>query len=406
MEKYIRVVFLMSSVLIAFFTAEFFLKYFFPQKNIYLYEYTDGIIYNKPNFNGVFSFLPRRLPKESLDFRAFLKAGLSEEEKAKIDAIIGERKREQLSKELQINSSGERDDIDHAYEKNGKFRIVNLGDSIGFGWPVDLKDSYGKIIERKNNNLEVVNCSLMNASTPMLLEIYKKKCSQYDPDFVILQMTIAKEGANPDFMFLDKFGPDVIAGGIVGRDGGWNLLWDKVFKGSHGEVILDKKAINNFDDIAKKSLLPRLPLYDDLHVVRLVENSFTKMEKRSISHFALGPVFGVNPQESSIQQSLFYLEELRKELEANGAKLLVIMVPNLDGFYFSKVRERTDWGDFKKKLREMQYDFLDFSEIFKDHDPDEIYIYNEFHPNERGYYLIGDMITRYLEEGMIIENGR
>jgi len=396
----VKYIFLILSILGALVLSELFLVVFWPQKNIYLYEYKDGYVYNKPNFDYVFSFLPRQLPKEFRDFKTFIDIGLEEEEKIKINEIIGERRRDLLSREITTNASGQRDDINHNYEKIDKFRILNLGDSIGFGWPVDLEDSYVKIIEEENNKIEVVNCSFINANTPMLLEIYKKDCSKYNPDLVILQMTIAKEEASPDFLFLDKFGPDFIEANIIANLYSMEYLESIVGRNEEGGAIIQSN-IEDLSELINKRLSPRVNFYNDLNIIRLVENLSIDVSGRAIDFFGLKRAFRIDDGDSPML-SFRYIEELKNEVEKNGAQLLVIIVPNLDGFYFSKMKEMKDWKNLKDILNENNYAVLDFSEIFSNYNPDEIYVENEFHPNENGYRIIGEELVRVIENNFLI----
>jgi len=399
-RDFIKSIFFVSSILIALLLAELFLEFFWSQKNIYLYEYKDGYVYNRPNFDYVFSFLPRRLPKEFRDFRTFINIDLTEEEQVKMDRIIGEKRRDQLSREIATNSSGQRDDINHNHEKTDKFRVLNLGDSIGFGWPVDLGDSYVKVIEKQNSQVEVINCSSINANTPMLLEFYKKDCSRYNPDLVILQMTISKEGNNPDFLFLDNFGADFIEANIIASVYGREYLEGIVGRDEEGGPKIQGN-IEGFGELFNKKLSPRVNFYNDLNIIRLVENLSIDVSGRAINFYNLKEVFGVNDGDSPIL-SFRYIEELRNEVEKNDARLLVIIVPNLDGFYLSKIKERDDWGILKTLLTDNEYNFIDFSDIFEKYDADDIYIRNEFHPNENGYRIIGEELSKVIENNFLI----
>lgn len=359
---------------------------FWPQKNIYLYEYRDGIVYNRPNFDYVFSFLPRKLSKEQRDFRSFIEIGLEEDEKTRLSGIIGERKRDQLSRRIVTNSRGQRDNVDHDYSRGGGLRIVNLGDSMGFGWPVALEDSYVKVLERNLKGGEVVNCALINANTPVLLKIYEKDCSRYDPDIVILQMTIAKEGANPDFLFLDKFGPDFIETSILLR-----------------YRTMERRGNKEKDDgIIQRELSPKLPFYAKFDLARLIGNLFIDVRGRAVNFYSLASFLHLDESADEVAISFGHVEKLKKEVEKNGAKLVVVMVPNLDGFFFSKIRERDDWQRFKELLSENNYDFIDFSKIFESYDADEIFMENEFHPNEKGYRLMGEEMATYIREKYLI----
>lgn len=76
------------------------------------------------------------------------------------------------------------------------FRIITIGDSFTFGYGNTFDDAYPKRLERLLNlnattkRVEVINLGTPGASTWNEVEILKKGISLYQPDLVLLQITL------------------------------------------------------------------------------------------------------------------------------------------------------------------------------------------------------------------------
>jgi lysophospholipase L1-like esterase len=93
---------------------------------------------------------------------------------------------------IKINSDGFRD-VEYTIEKpNNTIRIIVLGDSITFGWGVNLSDTYVKILEKKLNelnttlNFQVMNLGVSGYNTLEEIEFLKQKGMKYNPDIIII----------------------------------------------------------------------------------------------------------------------------------------------------------------------------------------------------------------------------
>ncbi len=94
--------------------------------------------------------------------------------------------------EVKINSKGLRD-YDYTFSKPANtYRILVLGDSITFGWGVELKDTYSKCLERKLNQaglgakFEVINTGVGNYNLKAEIEFLKREGLKYQPDMIVL----------------------------------------------------------------------------------------------------------------------------------------------------------------------------------------------------------------------------
>lgn len=94
-----------------------------------------------------------------------------------------------IGKQVKINSQGMRD-YEYSLEKpDDVYRIAVIGDSITFGWGVELNESYPKILEKKLNSsrkVEVLNFGVPGYVGVQVLTVIKEKALRYNPDLIII----------------------------------------------------------------------------------------------------------------------------------------------------------------------------------------------------------------------------
>lgn len=365
-----------SSFAIVLAGIEMMMKVFWPQRDVFLYRYQNGYLYNLPDFDNLFSPLPR---------------GYADKMRRKV-----------FVRRVKTNSKGQRDDREHSYERGGdQTRILNLGDSIGFGWPGDLKDSYIKMLEEVLA-AETINCSVIGVNTPHLLEIYEKDCKRYEADVVVFQMTVTKGRWRPDYLFFDKLGPDYAEITALLQAGRTDYLRKYVIKDEqHAAMWLDgEDGGSGYRDILRKQTTPRFPFYHRFNIVRFAENSMMRVN-RVVRLNELGEILGVPLMGRNPAPTLYYLTKLKASVERQGAKLVVILVPNLDGYRFLKDGRRMDLDILLAFLKSNDYQFLNFMEVFRNYSPEEIYIMEELHPNEKGYRIIGEKLAGFIRDNIL-----
>ncbi len=88
-----------------------------------------------------------------------------------------------------INSLGFRD-REFDLDKDGKTRILAIGDSFTYGWGVDVADSWPKLLEanlrQMSANVEIANLGQPGASPAVYEQIVDKAVPILKPDFVIV----------------------------------------------------------------------------------------------------------------------------------------------------------------------------------------------------------------------------
>ena len=93
-----------------------------------------------------------------------------------------------MGTDVVINSDGLRDD-EYATERNEKYRIAVLGDSLTFGWGVEKEETFEVLLEEmlsETRPTEMINFGHGNYNTEQQVNLFKEKGLKYNPDKVVL----------------------------------------------------------------------------------------------------------------------------------------------------------------------------------------------------------------------------
>lgn len=100
---------------------------------------------------------------------------------------------------VQINSQGFRTDEASIPKPEGRFRILNVGDSVPFGWGVHQEDTYGNLLEkelqkrRQTDWIEVVTSAVPGWNVLHERNFLMADGFDYQPDLVILGITVVND---------------------------------------------------------------------------------------------------------------------------------------------------------------------------------------------------------------------
>jgi hypothetical protein len=84
------------------------------------------------------------------------------------------------------NRDGHRD-LEYPVERiQGKNRMLVLGDSMAWGFGVELEERFSEILESKYSDWEVINASVSGYGTDQELLYYKYRGAKYQPDVVLV----------------------------------------------------------------------------------------------------------------------------------------------------------------------------------------------------------------------------
>lgn len=100
---------------------------------------------------------------------------------------------------VRINSKGFRTEEFSASKPPDCYRILNIGDSVAFGWGVRQEESYGKVLEealRKHNPracIEVINAAVPGWTLEDERNFLVEEGLGYQPDLVLLDFTLVND---------------------------------------------------------------------------------------------------------------------------------------------------------------------------------------------------------------------
>jgi hypothetical protein len=107
-----------------------------------------------------------------------------------------------------LNSRGLRNEEFLLPKPANTYRILNVGDSIAFGWEIRQEETYGKQLEKMLNSrgdgrrYEVINAAIPTWNVEAERNYFLQEGLSYEPDLVILDLTIVND--------IHGHGPEVI----------------------------------------------------------------------------------------------------------------------------------------------------------------------------------------------------
>lgn len=105
--------------------------------------------------------------------------------------LIPGAKGKTIGVEVSISKEGLRDRTFSKVKPEGIKRVITIGDSITFGYGVERKDSYPKVMEKLLNDKEpgkweVINFGVPGVNASQYIAALIKRGLEYDPDYVVL----------------------------------------------------------------------------------------------------------------------------------------------------------------------------------------------------------------------------
>jgi lysophospholipase L1-like esterase len=263
-----------------------------------------------------------------------------------------------------INQAGFRDDEfppSAAPKKPGEYRIVVIGDSVAWGWGVDMTQAWPQLLEQqldeqfKDQHVVVYNLAVNGYATPQEARILEKYGLAYHPDLVILNYVLND--------------PEV-------EDGGLSWYFESI---NRIETIYQGKLLFSFVYNGIKAQLGLIQPPNDTardhffltHHSDLFENVETGFQK--ISRLA----------------------------ESAHTQVLVIVTPV---FQFRK-EAPYPWKEIHLQIETLSHQnhfmFLDTQPAFADEDSDAVSL-DPIHPNAKGHAIIAQHVLEKITGDKII----
>jgi lysophospholipase L1-like esterase len=337
---------------------------------------------------------------------------------------------------VEINSKGLRDK-EIPYENEADLpRIVLLGDSMTAAMQVPLEDTFGKVLENNLNEAgsgvewETINAGVNAFGTDNELLFYRLEANKYQPDFVILVIYLANDIYNNSYILEQRYGgqghkpyfllseegelelqnfpvagtdsftvkigtylkkhfqlPRFVAQtlNLRGEVPNWLRSIISLFSGNRGAVqsnASESADKNEGNSQTEGQLPPRRPDICDAEYLPVVEEAWDVTEA--------------------------IISQLRTEVEADGAQLLVLSIPAApqitppkDGETWYCERPNEILNNY---LEEQGIQYLDLLPAFKEYSlagGEPLYFERDFHINVNGHHLAGELLSDFFKETVI-----
>ncbi|MDP6151658.1 MAG: SGNH/GDSL hydrolase family protein [Gammaproteobacteria bacterium] len=249
--------------------------------------------------------------------------------------------------DVSINSDGLRDD-EYTVERNDKYRIAVLGDSLTFGWGVEKSDTYEVLLESmlgETRSTEMINFGHGNYNTVQQVNLFKEKGLKYNPDSVVVFYFINDAEVTP---VRSKWTP-------VARLRSVTFLWSRI-RG----LLTRSEGGATFESFYSA-------LYED-----------------------------DQPGYLALKDALLELKEICSE---RGITLQVILLPELHNLI--EYPFEAEYSKVENFLAENDIPAIDLTDSFRGYDnPVELWVaLDDAHPNALAHKMIAEHSRSFLENG-------
>ncbi|MBN2209364.1 MAG: SGNH/GDSL hydrolase family protein [Candidatus Coatesbacteria bacterium] len=341
----------------------------------------------------------------------------------------------------EVNSRGIRGP-EYPYEKPAnEFRILILGDSFSEGYTVGfeklfserLKDSLNRRCDGRS--YQVINAGTRAFSTDQELLFFESEGRKYSPDIVVLMFCENDVWFNTQLKYLHYYKPLFRL-----KDGGLELANVPVPQPDISWMLGGKRKVRLGDWLASKSrvyasairLLERISWFEPRQEMGMAERIWDRQLEPLQEELRYGvPIpneFGVWQRKSppSVRYAWKLTEvllgRLRDRVKEGGAELIVFHIPTRENIYpsywkaaksFYGIRE-PDWDvervakDLAAVCRRQSIRFVSPTETFKEEaakleeSGQRLYNTLEAHWNENGHELVGRILSKYIEESLLV----
>lgn len=333
-------------ILITLIGTEIYIRKNNPQNNNYVFTDHKGVIKLKENLDTPFVLGPLK-PR------------------------IGEGRLPYI--QLRTNSYGQRDTKNHAFKKaNSVFRIVNLGNSIGLGYPLDLNAIYLTKLQEFISNAEGINCSVPGAGAKQLSKLFENECSLYDADAVIVQLTVSEGIRRSNSLYTDFLPLD---------------------------FLLEKTQ----NDGMESSLFSAGYFYDQFHLVRYFVNS--RQNKVAVLRKGDKPAksFNIPSQPDRLEMivnrshpTLQALVRIKNIAEKKHLQFIVLLTPA--SHELRQAVSDPESSALFIALKEMGIEFVDFGEVLTRAGAHASDYYTGMFLNEKAHTTIAKLLAEKLKK--------
>ena len=273
-----------------------------------------------------------------------------------------ELKLEEDGIEIKINAFGFRDK-NYSLNKGDKKRVIFVGDSLTYGWFINLDETYHKQLEEllhsQNYEVDVMGMGIVGYNTVQEYHLIKEKVLKFNPDIIVLQ--------------------------ICANDFQRTLGIKKETKGEHYILI-------PYRDVAIPYVLARSPITHFLmrrsHLYKFINLKLELLIKKWNKNYTPNDYFLMGEE-----KSFRYLKKIKNFLDEQGIKFCAVIFPS------KKTRETYRHASLHKRigsvLTNLQVPYIDLYRKFNITRPADIWV-DKSHPNGKGNLIAAKALLDFL----------
>jgi len=250
---------------------------------------------------------------------------------------------------------------------NRIFNILCLGDSFTYGWGVETKDNYPRQLEKRLNNSDLsMTFKVFNLAVP------GSSSSQH----LIYLKDILKKYKKPDLIII-----------LTGANDSWNLADSNIDEFMNRD---DSKAMPRESASVKfRIFISRFRTYKMLKMIVL--NLQGRTPESEIDLFAQSARYENIGWEIFRQLTEYNLTEIIKLASSKNIGLILQDYPNGNPFGHNIAKEVA--LRFNVPFAHNSYIF---HEALKEASPKDLFIYDNSHPNKRGYSMMVEELYKII----------
>ncbi len=331
----------------------------------------------------------------------------------------------QFSTIITHNSKGFRD-YEHSEEnRNGKLRVITLGDSFTWGHGVENNEIYVKKMETLSPRVETINMGGPGGDPPGELKVYLFRGSAYEHDIVLLGFYIGNDVVDTqatEESIPPQFGYD--------KAGNFTLM-GKVLPPEEVRRIREESA-QKYDPHKYRDLKGRINYWFIQHfqsytLLDNLQDHFSDMLKGSTAYWKVMNALGLKVKrpmdflqycEKKDSEEIKrgwkitegVLKSLKEYAQLNGAKPYILFIPHItqmsDAFFKQATRylgydpARFDSEKPNRKLaelcRKLDIAYLDLLPVMREKsaEGEKLYYEREYHWNKAGHQLAAEEVIK------------
>jgi lysophospholipase L1-like esterase len=271
-------------------------------------------------------------------------------------------KLEERGIEIKINGFGFRDK-NYNLNKGDKKRVIFIGDSLTYGWSINLHETYHKQLEEllhsKNYDADVMGMGIVGYNTVQEYYLIKEKVLKFNPDIIVLQ--------------------------ICSNDFRRTLGIKKEQKGENYSLIPYRDAAIPY--VLARSSITHF-LMRSSHLYKFINLKLELLIKKWNKNYTVKEYFLMGEE-----KSFRYLKKIKKILDGEGIKFCAVIFPN------RKTRETYRHASLHKRignlLTNLQVPYIDLYREFNITGPADIWA-DKSHPNGKGNRIAAETLLDFL----------